>query len=352
MDKGKKTISRYGVGITIVLCLVILGSFVFFTKIYKTEKDDGKLVIGFCADNLVIERWQRDQEIFQAEAKKKNVEVIVYNANEDNEIQNQQIRLLIEKKVDVMVVIPYDKDGISEAIGEAKKAGIKVIAYDRLINNADIDAYISFDNVKVGELQAIALVKAVPKGNFILINGSPDDNNSFMFRQGYLNILQPYIDSGDITIIEDIWAENWREEPAYDIVSKTLSKNQEINAIIGANDRLAEAAIQALSEKGLGGQIFVAGHDADISACQRIVEGTQYVTVYKPIRLLAESAVDLAIRLASGQEISKQEIINNGLKDVPYIKLDVLSVMKDTIDDTVIKDGFHQREDIYRNESN
>lgn len=310
--------------------------------------DDGKVTIGFCADNLVIERWQRDQEIFQSRAKEKGVDVIVYNANEDNDLQNQQIRLLIDKKVDVMVIIPYDKAGISEAVLEAKKAGIKVIAYDRLINDAEIDAYISFDNVKVGRLQAEALLEVVPEGNYVLINGSPDDNNSTMFRQGYVEVLDDAVSKGDVRIVAEGWANNWREEPAYEIVADALDRGIEIDAIIGANDRLAEAAIRALSEKGLASEVFVAGHDADISACQRIVEGTQHMTVYKPIRLLAESAVDLAIDLAMDKDIPSSATINNGLVDVPYIKLDVLSVTIDTMEETVIEDGFHSRDDIYR----
>lgn len=348
MKIGKKQLNTYGVVITVFLCLSLMIVIVYGLQKEEIVEDDGKITIGFCADNLVIERWQRDQEIFQAKAKEKNVDVIVYNANEDNDTQIKQIHLLIEKQVDVMVVIPYDKDGISEAIGEAKKAGIKVIAYDRLINNADLDAYISFNNLKVGELQARALTKVVPEGNYIIINGSPDDNNSSMFRDGYMSVLEPFIQNGQINIVEDKWANKWREEYAYDIVLKALNEGVQVDAIIGANDRLAEAAIQALSEKGLGGSVYVAGHDADISACQRIVEGTQYMTVYKPIRLLAESAVLLAIDLVNGEEVNSDELINNGLFDVPYIKLDVLSVTLDTLEETVIDDAFHQREDIYR----
>lgn len=247
-----------------------------------------------------------------------------------------------------MVVIPYDKDGISDVIAEAKKAGIKVIAYDRLINDADIDAYISFDNVKVGELIAEALTEVVPEGNYIIVNGSPDDNNSFMFREGYMGGLTSYLRRDRIEIVKEIWAENWREEFAYDAVNEALETGVKVDAVIGANDRLAEAAIRALSEKGLAGKVYVAGHDADISACQRIVEGTQYMTVYKPIRKLAESAVSLAIDLANGKEAETDVFIDNGFKDVPYIKLDVLPVTKDNIDDTVISDGFHKRDDVYR----
>ena len=335
----------------IIIMLILLSATIIFVYLKVGEKHitkDKRIVIGFCVDNFVIERWQRDQQIFKEKALEKGVEVIFYNANENNDNQNKQIRLLIEKKVDVIVVVPYKKDGISKAVDEARKAGIKVIAYDRLITDTQIDAYISFDNVKVGELQAKALIEKVPKGNYVIIKGSPEDNNSLMFNEGYMNELSKYINNGQIEIVAEDWAIDWREDFAYKLVSKTLDRGIQIDAIIGANDRLAEAAIKALAEEGLAGKVFVAGHDAEISACQRIVEGTQYVTIYKPIELLAERAVDLAIKLAKGKDIQAQETIYNGVADVPYIKLDVLAVNKETIQETVIEDGFHKKEDIYR----
>ncbi len=330
-----------------VLVIVVAITLIKIVSIGKT-RDDGKIVIGFLADNLVIERWQRDQEIFLAKAMSRGVEVIVHNANESNEIQNEQIRAMIKEKVDVLVVIPYDKDGLVDAISEARKAGIRVIAYDRLITGAEVDAYISFDNVKVGELQAKSLLKVKPSGDYMIINGSPDDNNTSMFNTGYYKGLQKAIDNGDIRIVSEVYAENWREEPAYNAVSNILSRGHKIDGIIGANDRLAEAAITALAEEGLAGEVYVAGHDADISACQRIVEGTQHMTVYKPIRDLAETAVDLAIRLANEEQVHYTETINNGYMEVPFIKLDVLEVTKETLLDTVVADGFHREEDIYR----
>lgn len=320
------------------------------TMSYDKEKaDDGQITIGYLTDSLVIERWQKDQEIFRSYATDKGANVIVYNANEDNETQKQQMELLIEKNVDVMVVIPYERDGLTEVIDKARKEGIKVIAYDRLILDTDIDAYISFDNLKVGQIQAKSLIEAVPKGNYVIINGSPEDNNTYMFNQGYMDVLKSAIRDGDVRIVSEIYADDWREEPAYNNVAKLIDEGVRIDAIIGANDRLAEAAIRALSEEGLAGDVYVAGHDADISACQRIVEGTQYVTVYKPIRSLAEQAVELAMDMASGEDYHYTETINNGAMDVPYIKLDVEKVTKETMRETVIADGFHREEDVYRN---
>ncbi len=333
----------------LVVVVAVVGIYLVQSVLSENgTEDDGKIVIGYCADNLVIERWQRDQEIFLAKAMEQGVEVIVHNANEDNETQVQQIQSLIDKKVDVIVVIPYDKDGLVDIINQARKEGIKVIAYDRLINNTEIDAYISFDNVKVGQLQAEALLKEAPSGNYVIINGSPDDNNSSMFNKGYMIGLASAVRSKKIKVVHESWAENWREEPAYEAISNLLSRSIEIDGIIAANDRLAEAAINALAEEGLAGKVLVAGHDADISACQRIVEGTQHVTVYKPIRNLAEAAVELAIQMALDEPIHYDETIDNGLMEVPYIKLDVLPVTKDTMMETVVEDGFHLEEDIYR----
>ncbi len=337
-----------GVAAVLVMAIIAGGYIVKTTMSEDNPPEDGEIVIGYCADNLVIERWQRDQEIFIAKAMEQDVKVIVLNANEDNETQKNQILSLIEKKVDVIVVIPYDKEGLTEVIDLARKEGIKVIAYDRLIKNTVIDAYISFDNVKVGQLQAEALLEKVPTGNYVIINGSPDDNNSSMFNEGYMLALAESIKSKQIKVVQESWADNWREEPAYEAVSDLLDEGVHIDAIIAANDRLAEAAINALAEEGLAGQVMVAGHDADISACQRIVEGTQYVTIYKPIRDLAESALNLAIQMAMGEEIEYEETINNGTIDVPYIKLDVMTVTEETMLETVVADGFHLKEDIYR----
>ncbi len=341
---GKGTLGVVGAAVVIFLIWRILPGL----EEKQMTREEEKIVIGYCADNLVIERWQRDQEIFVAKAMEEGVEVIVHNANENNAMQISQIKSLIDKKVDVLVVIPYDKEGLAEVITEAHEAGIKVIAYDRLINNAPVDAYLTFDNIKVGQIQGEKVLELAPKGNYVLINGSPDDNNSAMFRQGTLEVLEPYVESGDVTIVADVWADNWREEYAYETVSALIDEGVEIDAVIGANDRLAEEAILALAEAGLAGEVIVAGHDADISACQRIVEGTQHVTVYKPIRELAVRAVEVAVAMAKDEPLVFYESIDNGYMDVNYVRLDVLGVTGATLEETVIADGFHLKEDIYR----
>ena len=311
--------------------------------------EDDKIVLGFVIEGLVIERWQKDRDIFVSKAKELGAEVIVQNANEDTERQVEQIYAIIEEGIDVLLILPYDKDGLTQCIKAAKKKGIKVIAYDRLILNADIDAYVAFNSVRVGQLMAGVLYEKVPEGNYIIVNGSQKDNNSYMFNSGFKLALKDGLDSNRIRIIAEVWADDWRENESYNTVSQAISEGKKIDAVIGGNDRLAEGALKALSENRLADDVYVVGHDAELSACQRIVEGLQLATVYKPIRVLAEGAAELAVKMAKGIEIEYEHTIFDGKKEVPFIRYEPVLVTKDNMMDTVIKDGFHTMEEIYRN---
>lgn len=314
------------------------------------EDFSNKMMIGISVDSLVIERWKKDVNILKSNAEALGYRVEVTNSFENPEKQNQQIKSLTDAGAKAIFIIPSDKDSLLESVEYAKRHSTIIIAYDRLISNANVDAYVSFDNVLVGEYLAEALIEVVPKGNYVIINGSPSDLNSFMFNEGYHNILKPYIESGDIKIIHESWAEGWREELAYERVNLLLEEGNKIDAIIGANDLLAEGIISALSEHGLAGIIPVVGHDAEVSACQRIVEDKQLMTVYKPINILADGAMDVVESLINREVLKFTTTINDGTYDVPYIKFKVIPVNKTNMRETVIKDMFHLEEDIYRNE--
>ncbi len=311
--------------------------------VIETDKESS-IIIGISVDSLVIERWKKDVNILKSNAEALGYKVEVTNCFEDPKKQNQQIRSLVDAGAKTIFIIPSDKDALDDAINYAKKKSVYIIAYDRMINNDGIDAYISFDNVLVGEYMASALLEVVPTGQYVIINGAPSDSNSYMFNQGYHNILDPEIESGRITIIHESWADGWKEELAYERISTLLDEGVQIDAIIGANDLLAEGIISALSEHGLAGEIPVVGHDAEVSACQRIVEGKQLMTVYKPINILANGAMDVAVKLMKQESLDYKET----LEDIPYIKFQVIPVNKDNMRETVIKDLFHLEEDIYR----
>lgn len=336
---------------SMVLILVIISGMCSCksNEVNKNIESHSKPVIGLMMDGLVIERWQKDRDIFISKAKELGAEVIVQNANEDIKVQVNQIYSMIEKKIDVLVIIPYDKDGLAQCVKEAKKKDIPVISYDRLILNGGVDAYVSFDNEKVGSLMAEALYKKVPYGGYIIVNGSMKDNNSYMFNSGFKKSLQEGIDNKHINIVSEVWSEDWRENAAYNAVSKAIEERRNFHGVIGGNDRLAEGAIKALSENRMANNVYVVGHDADLSACQRIVEGNQLATVYKPIEVLAEGGAALAVDLAKGKKIDVKDTIFDGKYEVPFLKFDPILVTKDNMVETVIKDGFHTFEEVYRN---
>jgi D-xylose transport system substrate-binding protein len=315
----------------------------------QAKTNDDKITIGLMVDSLVIERWQKDRDIFISRAKALGAEVILKNANEDAQLQTQQVKALIEAKVDVIVIIPYDRISIAPILKQAKREGIKIIAYDRLVHRGDVDLYMSFDNIEVGKLMGTSILEKAPTGNYVIINGAPKDNNAYMFNEGYMSALQPAIDAGKINVLANVWAEDWRELVAYDTISEIIDSGAVVDAIIGANDDLAEGAIRALLERQLAGSVFVSGHDANLSACQRIVEGTQTITIYKPIKKLAQKAAEMAVDLAMGKIITSDQTINDGEFDVPFIMFEPTLVDASNMVTEIIDDGFHLLEEVYRN---
>ncbi len=315
----------------------------------KTADKNGKITIGLSMATLQEERWQRDMDILVAKAKAKGAEVIVQTANNNTEDQIKQVKYLLDQNIDILLIVPQDAEKSAEAVDLAKKKGIKVICYDRLIKNANADFYVSFDNTKVGEYMASLMVSKAPTGNYIIINGAKTDYNSYMYNEGYKNILNKYIYDKSIKIVDEIWANDWRPEDSFKCVEKALQSGKKIDAILAANDSLAGAAIEALSEQQLAGKVLVAGHDADISGCQRVAEGTQLMTIYKPIDQLAEKAVDVAFGLLKNNYYACNTYISDGENDIPFAKVDPIVVTKDNLIDTVISDGFHRLEDVYLN---
>lgn len=303
--------------------------------------------IGMAIDDLRLERWQKDRDIFVSQAEKSGAKVFVQSANGNEETQISQIENMINRGVDVLVIIPYNGQVLSNVVAEAKREGIKVLAYDRMINNADIDFYISFDNEKVGELQAESLVKQVPKGNYFLMGGSPVDNNARLFRAGQMKVLKPYIDNGSIKVVGDQWVDAWLPENALKIMENALTANSNhIDAVVASNDATAGGAIQALSAQGLAGKVAISGQDADLAAIKRIMNGTQTMTVYKPITELATEAAKIAVELGDGKTPASNSKLNNGLKEVPSRLLKPIPVNKDNIESTVVKDGFHKQSEL------
>jgi D-xylose transport system substrate-binding protein len=183
----------------------------------------------------------------------------------------------------------------------------------------------------------------------VRIYGAKTDNNAKLFKQGQDNILQPLIAAGKIEVVFEDWAEDWKPENAKKITNAAITKaGQNINAILASNDGTAGGAIQALIEEGLAGKVTVTGQDADLAACQRIVAGTQTMTVYKPLTQLAKRAAELAVKLARRKPVIAKAETDNGKIAVPSVLLDIVSVTKDNIRETVLADGFRKEAEVFQ----
>ncbi|QQG52177.1 MAG: substrate-binding domain-containing protein [Candidatus Falkowbacteria bacterium] len=337
---------------SIALLIIISGTIYLISNLLKNSsvftQEAKPIVIGFSMGTTREERWFTDRDLFVKKAQELGALVSVTLSDYDVDKQISQIEGLVKQGVDVIVVIPSDSQKIAPAVEAAKAAGVKIIAYDRLIKDSNLDLYISFDNVKVGQMEAQNILDVVDKGHFAYIGGSPDDNNSVLLKDGSMKVLADKIESGDIDLVIDEPTPNWDPEEAYKTIKNYLKSGKKLDAVIASNDGTASGVIRALAEFNLDGKIPVSGQDAELSALQRIVAGTQTCTVYKPITDLANKAAELAVALARGLNPETVTFTDNGKIQVPSYFLEPIAVTQNNLNDTVIKDGFHTYNEIYQ----
>lgn len=309
------------------------------------------ITIGLSLDTLKEARWQSDRSMFEKRVRELGGQTQTLAANSDDTVQISDVEKLITNEVDVLVIVPHDGKAMAKAVLMAHEAGIPVIAYDRLIRDSALDLYVSFDNERVGELQARYLVDHLPtpgKGRIVRVYGAKTDNNAFLFKRGQDRVLEPYIARGDVVVLHEDWAEDWKPENAKRIVNAAITTDgPRIDAVLASNDGTAGGAIQALSEEGLAGRVLVTGQDAETVALQRIAAGTQSMTIYKPLRTLAAGAAELAMKLAQRQVVIARQSVDNGHGAIPAALYDVVTVTRHNIMQTVVKDGQVSYDDVY-----
>jgi D-xylose transport system substrate-binding protein len=318
----------------------------------KTTDPNKKVKIGFAMDTVKEERWQRDQTAFKAHCEKMNVECVVTVADNKADKQANDVENLLTQNIDVLVIAPSNATQAATIVDKAKAAGVPVISYDRLVNSDKLDLYISHQVPVIGKKIAEYALQNAPEGNYVMVYGASTDNNAVIMKKEQLAILQPAIDSGKIKIVADNFITDWKPEEALKMAENALTQNSDnIKAFVVSNDGMAGGVISALEKKGLAGKILVTGQDAQKDALQRIAEGKQAMTVYKPIVNLANAAVEAAIKLAKKEPLAdaKPFMNDNIKKEVPAILLEVMVVDKNNLLTTVIKDGYVTFEDVYAN---
>jgi len=327
----------------------VLGLFAWLVGVAPASAAEVK--VGLSLPTQREERWVKDKQVMEAEAKKAGIDLRVQVTDNDASKQVAQCENLISQGVKVLILAPHDASSAAVIIDKAAKAGIRVISYDRLVTNSTLDYhYLSFDNVKVGELQGEFISKKVSQGSYIVLAGSPTDNNAKLFREGAMKYLQPLVDKGAIKIVMDQFVKDWQPSEAQKLCEQALTANKnKIDAVLAPNDGTAGGCIQALAAQGLAGKIPITGQDAELSGAIRIVQGTQSMTIFKDTRELGKKAIQMARDLVDGKAIDTQgRTVNNGKKDVPSVLLTPFVVTRENLDEMLIASGYLARDKVYR----
>jgi D-xylose transport system substrate-binding protein len=296
----------------------------------------------------------QDRPTFEAKVKElcPDCSIEYSNADQDPAKQQQQAEAAVTKGVKVMVLDPVDAASAGAIVARAKQSQIPVVSYDRLITDADIDYYISFDNEQVGQLQGESLTKKLQddgaKGSIIMINGSPTDNNAKLFKQGAHSV----IDDSPFKVAKEYDTPDWSPDKAQQEMEQAITAvgKDGFVGVYAANDGTAGGAIAAMKSAGVDPKTRpTTGQDAELAAIQRILIDEQYMTVYKAITPEAEAAAELAVALARGEDPPSglvNDEVDNGTEAVPSVLLKPIAVTKDNIQDTIIKDGFWKASEV------
>ncbi len=328
----------------------------------------GKVKVGLSFSDFATERWKNEEILMRKLLEEKGYEVLSAEANHDVKLQNDQIDNMVSQGVKGLIVIAEDGDAVVTSVDKAADAGVKVIAYDRLIKTSKIAAYLSFDNVEVGRQQALGVMTALglpgsttwTKDNpakVVQLAGSPTDNNATLFTKGQTEVLQPYVDSGVIKIVAQQGIDNWDAANALKVMENILTaQGNKVDAVVASNDGTALGALQAMKAQGLAGKVPISGQDATADGSNSIVKGELTVSILKDIRNLSPLAIEVMDKLLKGEAVEGMknftlaELTVDDTKkgEVPCVFLEVQQVNKDNVYDLVVKSGFQAYDDVYR----
>ena len=341
------TLPRRGLRLALVATLLLFST--PYGQAQDQQTSSGSLKIGFLMDSLKIERWQTDLDRFQKRANELGAQVLVETAESDDELQLQQAQKLLAAGVKAIVLVPHDAEKAQRIVSAAKAKKVPLLCYERLVRNPDVSLFIGVDASAVGYLQAASLTQLAPKGNYVIIGGSPTDINAKFLHDAQMQVLKPLVARGDIKIVSDTWSKDWDPSEAYAHMSAAIDSTKgDIAAVVASNDGTAGGAIQALDDHKLAGKVLVSGQDADLAAIIRILDGTQTMTVYKPLGSQARIAAEAAVAVAKGEPVKTTNGFAVGDKTIPAIFLAPIPVTKSNVKETVIKDGFQNLETIQK----
>jgi D-xylose transport system substrate-binding protein len=311
---------------------------------------NSKKKVGFLIRTYQLDRCVKERDFFSEKIAELKAEVMVANADNNDQLQIKQGLEMIEKGIDVLVIFPVNGNTLGPLIREAHKKNVPTIAYESLIENCDVDYFVTADNKKGGELMTQHVTSLVPKGNYVLLGGDKADRNAILIKNGQHKIIDPLVKNGDIKVIYDIYAD-WNAAEGYHETMQVLKLSGIIpDAILSSNDGLATGVIKALDEYGLTGKVLVTGLDGELSAFQRIAKGTQSVTIFKSFKKQASIAAEMAVDLANGKKLKNTNItVFNKYREVPTCLIEPIAVDKKNLGEIIIKGNVFSKQEIYGN---
>jgi putative multiple sugar transport system substrate-binding protein len=347
------------------LAATLLGASLVSIPAWAQEKG----LVGIAMPTQSSARWISDGHSMVDQFKEAGYATDLQYAEDDIPNQLAQIENMITKGANVLVIAAIDGTTLSNALANAKAAGIKVIAYDRLIRDSDaVDYYATFDNFKVGVQQAETLVAGlkerfgdVKPWNVEVFGGSPDDNNAYFFYDGAMSVLQPLIDAGDIVIksgqtgMQTVGTLRWDGSVAQSRMDNLLSANytdDRVHGVLSPYDGLSIGIISSLKGVGYGSgdmpMPIVTGQDAEVPSMKAILRGDQYSTIFKDTRELARVTVGMVDAVLGGKEpeINDTKTYDNGVKVVPSYLLEPVPVTKENWRQALIDTGYYKASEI------
>jgi D-xylose transport system substrate-binding protein len=313
-------------------------------------KHNAGIKIGLMFPYTTSSRMPIEEYYFKQKASELGCEVVVTDAKSDEQLQRKQAQELIEGGVKAIVIMAVNAYTAAEIVRDAHNAGVKVIAYDRLIHNCDLDFYISHNNYNVGKYMAEYVLKLKPEGKYVLLCGDKSDRNAIFVKNGQVDVIKQNVQSGKIKILYDVFVEDWSAENAHYLMKKflKLSSNEVPDVILSSYDGLAYGAVKALEECGDDPtKVIMTGQDAELQAIKNIISGKQTITIFKPLKILAEKAVEVSVDLVNGKKSIITTTVFNNRKNVESLLFDPVVVDKSNIKETVIKEGLYKESDVF-----
>ena len=323
-----------------------LALFLALFTVHASAGDPKKMKIGFVLGTLQEERYQKDQKAFTDEAKKLGFEPVVVAADNNENIQTSKVENLLSMGVKALVIQAVNSDAAAALVKVAHDDKVPVVAYDRLINNAPVDFFITVDAFEIGKIQAEEAVKATKgKGNYVILMGQAGQSATNEITKGVTSVLDKY---PDIKVVVKQTHEGWSPQLAMATTENALTQHKDkIDAILANNSGMAQGAVRALKAQGLTGKVFVAGSDADLANIKSLVAGEQQLEILKEIGPFAAAAAKIAYQLAKGEKPKSNLTVKSGAHDVPTLQMPVYPVTKANLEERVFKTGFHTKKAVY-----